>query len=377
MRAATQAATPDRKRSYQGVNMVKSILAIHYLNEKHKKEGTVSGYENLIAALPQDMIAMAEYLIERMGADNRDIAEEIAKVKEYPEVYVDRLERETAFRKTELELFRRGRSKDYTGAMYENDASFERSGITSHYMGRKTYIDRCVGEAIKHGATQIVIPACGLDTVAERYARSNPHVQFILSDLPTIIDERRSLMDEGFAQKFLGGKKLGNIHYGSVDLERPEDLVALVESTEGFDPQAKTLYVFEGITMYLTPRSVQGLFQSIGQSTPNHEIVMGIILYATEAEKRLANGTYEGKTVLPLYDVYTTLPQGGTMSARKNYSISGKSPFDLQDGLVDWAAVDANYLARRPGSSLTRKKLEEARLAYQISHEHFFTFAPS
>jgi|GEM_PF-4598335 hypothetical protein len=375
MKADVNTQIDGRNRSAHAFHMFAATLAIYYLNEKHIRLGTKSGYEEIIRACPPKMIEMAQYLIEKLSAKDQEVAEWTAELSENPELYIEKLETKTAFRRRELAFFQFGKAP-----AKKPNPSLARSGISSHYLGRKKYIDRKIEEAIQKGVKQIVIPACGLDTVAERYASEHPDVHFYLSDLSSVIEERRGLMDETFYEKFFDARKPDNIHYDSVDLEIPSSLANSLNFAKGFNKKAKTLYIFEGISMYLAPGRIRSLFDEIKKTTPLHEMIVGIILYATKAERATTNGTY--KAILPLYKILKDLVCDNSTGKRR-YAYTAKSPYDLQDGLVNWRVADGNYRKRRPElfsrrakTMLTLLEVKKGRLAYQVSHETFFHFVP-
>ena len=361
----------DKNRSYQGVNMLKSVLALWYLCEKSKEAGVECGYEKLVEEAPQSLFSMSEFFLRKMSENSSAVTGEIAYLKEYPQKYIDSIENASAFHKQELALFKQRKIAQYTPEMYKQDASLGRSGISSHYLSRKIIINRCIREAINKGFTQIVIPACGLDMAAERYAKNNPDVHFYLSDLPDIIKERVELEDNEFRKTFFGSEeRLANLHFGTVDLELPEDLTNMMRSIKGFDGKKKTLYIFEGVSMYLTPKSIRQLFCDISKTTPQHEIVIGFMFHSTEAEMRTVNGTYKNKAVLPYYKIQKEFIRGD--SSHPAYSMKGlPGPDNIFDGHVDWEKTNADYIARHNYSSLTVNDLRRAVIAYQMMGGYF------
>jgi O-methyltransferase involved in polyketide biosynthesis len=361
----------DKDRSSPGVNMLKSILALWYLCDNSKKNGKKCGYEKLVAVAPKSLFTMSEFFIRRMSVNNSFLAKEIGDLKKNPQKYLDSIERATAFHRQELALFRQGKISQYTPEMYERDTSLGRCGISSHYLSRKIIIDRCIRDAITNGFTQIVIPACGLDTAAERYAKEHPDVNFYLSDLPDIMRERLDLEDNEFRIIFFGSEEqLANLHFDIADLKEPENLTDILASAERFDREKKTLYIFEGVSMYLTPNSIRQLFHDINITTPEHEIIIGLMFHSTDAEMLTVKGTYKNKAVLPYYKIQKEFIRGD--SSHPAYSIKGLSALDgVVDGLVDWDTVNADYIGRHGDSDLTTEDLRIALMAFEITAGNF------
>jgi len=351
--------------------MLKGVLALYYLCEKHKETGAECGYEKLVEEAPKALFKMSEFFFRKMSENSSAVAEEIAALKENPQKYMDNIERAGAFHKKELFLFQQGKIAQYTPGMDRRDISLGRCGISSHYLSRKIIIDRCIRDAITRGFTQIVIPACGLDTVAERYAKDNPDVQFYLSDLPDIMKDRVELEEKKFRKRFFGSEeRLANLHCDTADLEEPGNLTDMLASTDGFEGKKGTLYIFEGISMYLTPGSIRQLFGDISKITPEHEIVIGFMFHSTEAEMRTVNGTYKNKAVLPYYKIQKEFVRGD--SSHPAYSMKGlPAPDSVFDGLVDWETTNADYIARHKDSGLTENDLRRAIIAYQMIGGYF------
>ncbi|MFA4994646.1 MAG: class I SAM-dependent methyltransferase [Bdellovibrionales bacterium] len=362
----------DKDRSYQGANMFKGVLALYYA---YKKIGEKSGYEKLIEAMPDRLIPMAEFFVERMSANSSSVVK-IADIKNDPEAYIDAIEKSSAFCKKELDLFKTSSSADYTQEMFEQDASLERSGLSTQYLSRKIVIDRRIRESINNGYTQIVMPACGLDMAAERYAAKYPNVHFYLSDLKDMINERKELEDETFAEKFYGTKQLpANLHFGVVDLEEPNALVKQLTSTPDFNRNNKTLYIFEGASMYLTPESIRQNFRDICQTTRKHEIIMGFAFFVPMKERVLVKGAYDGKSIRKLFEIQKLFFRGD--ESQPAYKVRSLPAVDQSpDGLVNWPLVIKLHKEHHPESSLTEHELEDSIISYKITGGAHFSLRP-
>jgi hypothetical protein len=361
----------DKDRSYQGVHMLKGVLALWYYCAKSKKSGVKCGYEKLLQETPESLFNMSEFFLRKMSKNNPAVEKEFFNLTECPEKYLDRIETAGAFHKQELAFFKIGKIAQYTPVMFKQDKSLRRCGICSHYLSRKIIIDRYIRDAIARGFTQVAIQACGLDTAAERFAKDNPNVHFYLSDLPVVMQERLELEDWKFRTTFFGSKgQLANLHYGTADLEKPGTLIKMLTSTKGFDGKKKTLYVFEGVSMYLTTESIRRLFYNFSTTTPEHEIIIGFMFHSTEAEMRTVQGIYKNKAALPYYKIQTEFFRGD--ATHPAYSMKGlPGPDSVFGGLVDWEKTNEDYLVRHKDSGLTVNDLQSAIIAYQTLGGYF------
>jgi methyltransferase (TIGR00027 family) len=126
-------------------------------------------------------------------------------------------------------------------------------GITLNYVLRKKYIEDQVRDAIDGGVTQIVNIGAGFDTLAWRLSRRMPSVNFIEIDHPATSTEKQSA---------LSADTVPNLHLLAADLSR-ERLESALGSYDGFDPARKTLYISEGVLMYLSEADVVAVFDSL------------------------------------------------------------------------------------------------------------------
>eukprot|EP00746_Dinoflagellata_sp_MGD_P020606 gnl/MRDRNA2_/MRDRNA2_148020_c0_seq1.p1 gnl/MRDRNA2_/MRDRNA2_148020_c0~~gnl/MRDRNA2_/MRDRNA2_148020_c0_seq1.p1 ORF type:complete len:318 (+),score=49.30 gnl/MRDRNA2_/MRDRNA2_148020_c0_seq1:62-1015(+) len=105
--------------------------------------------------------------------------------------------------------------------------------------------------AVEQKRRQLVVLGAGLDFRAHRHAQALANINVFELDLPSMVALRRSLarhfpvIPEHFA---------GNSHLLPIDFNK-EDLGEVLDRA-GFDRTAPSLYVWEGVTYYLTPEAV-------------------------------------------------------------------------------------------------------------------------
>lgn len=123
---------------------------------------------------------------------------------------------------------------------------------------RKIFIDAAVRSALAEGASQVLVIGAGFDTLCLRLAPAFPGVRFFEIDHPGTS-----------AVKSRGVAGLGappNLSLSAADLTDAslEDVTAGID---GWESNARTVVVAEGLFLYLTVDDVQGVFASIAACT--------------------------------------------------------------------------------------------------------------
>ena len=123
---------------------------------------------------------------------------------------------------------------------------------------RKRFCEREVRRAIEEaGARQVLVLGAGYDTLGWRLAPEAPEVRFFEIDHPSTARVKRRGI-EAMAPR-------DNLHLIAEDLahERLEDVLV---RADGWDVDAPSVVVAEGLLMYLPETAVRELFQQIGTS---------------------------------------------------------------------------------------------------------------
>ena len=117
---------------------------------------------------------------------------------------------------------------------------------------RTAFFDDEVLEAVTSGVTQVVIVGAGYDGRALRFRR--PGVRFFEVDHPaTQCDKRRRVEGLGVA--------LDHVTFASIDLMR--ERIGDVLAAAGHDPARRSLFLCEGLLLYLTPPVVESLLRDL------------------------------------------------------------------------------------------------------------------
>ena len=131
-------------------------------------------------------------------------------------------------------------------------------GIQLHYALRKLYLEETARAALAEGIRQVVVFGAGYDTLALRLHEAFPDVVFIETDHPATQGGKILALAESYDSR----RRTPNLHFLPVDLTRRQ----LAETLLQFAPyraDAATLFIAEGLLMYLSPAAVGDLFQTL------------------------------------------------------------------------------------------------------------------
>jgi methyltransferase (TIGR00027 family) len=128
---------------------------------------------------------------------------------------------------------------------------FSIPGIRTHYVLRKKIIERETRAAIDEGFRQVVVIGAGFDVLALRLAAEFPLVTFVELDHPATQSAKRTAA-EGHGS---------DITLVATDLRDEPVNVALKRAK--FDAEEQTVFIVEGVLMYLTEEQVISTLQSI------------------------------------------------------------------------------------------------------------------
>lgn len=130
-------------------------------------------------------------------------------------------------------------------------------GISLHFALRKRLLRRHAQEAIAAGCRQVVVLGAGFDTLCAELLAADPALCCIEIDHPATQRIKRAAAGEG-------GR---GIHFIGVDLaEQP--LAGVLAGCAVFDSRIPTLFVAEGLLMYVPPDAVAALFRQMRVAAP-------------------------------------------------------------------------------------------------------------
>jgi methyltransferase (TIGR00027 family) len=145
--------------------------------------------------------------------------------------------------------------------------TFEAAATANMMLIRTKFIDEKLERALHDGATQFVILGAGFDTRAHRFAEQLKHVRVFEVDSAATQQRKRQRVDAA-----LGGAP-PNLTYVTIDFNRDKLGDALRQA--GYDPNQKTFFTWEGVSMYVAEPGVRETLGTIAtQSAPGSSLVM-------------------------------------------------------------------------------------------------------
>lgn len=136
---------------------------------------------------------------------------------------------------------------------------FALPGISLHYVLRKRRLEEIARDSLEAGFAQIIVLGAGFDTLALRLHEAFPRASFIEIDHPATQQVKREVLRGR-------GPLRGNLHLLAADLARQE-MKHTLAACPGYRPGTDTLFIAEGLLMYLNEEQVETLFRSLREQS--------------------------------------------------------------------------------------------------------------
>lgn len=137
-------------------------------------------------------------------------------------------------------------------------------GARSSGVARTRLIDDALADAVRRGARQVAILGAGFDCRAYRLSGlGGVHVFEV--DHPRTQAAKRDRFERRF------GRAPAAVAFAAVDLDRQSLAEGLAAA--GFDATARTFFVWEGVTNYLTGPAVDATVRFIGSAAPGSRVL--------------------------------------------------------------------------------------------------------
>lgn len=133
-------------------------------------------------------------------------------------------------------------------------------GTYPYVIARTKYFDEQFVHALKECVPQIVLLGSGYDTRAIRYQTQNQGSTVFELDTPALLKNKQAILQRNGIE-IPDRLKLSPIVFGQDDL-------AAVLKQAGFSPALKTLFIWEGVTYYLTESAVHETLSFINENAP-------------------------------------------------------------------------------------------------------------
>ena len=142
-------------------------------------------------------------------------------------------------------------------------------GIYGTQICRTRFIDDATVTALSQGISQLVILGAGLDTRAYRLPGIE-RVKVFEVDLPAVQDGKKKSV-----QKYLG-RLPENVTYIPIDFDT-QTLEAVFAGTS-FDSSKPAVFIWEGVTQYITEDAVRLTLTFVGKSSPGSILLFTYVL---------------------------------------------------------------------------------------------------
>ena len=181
---------------------------------------------------------------------------------------------------------------------------------------RTRHIDAQLVAAAKDGIGQVVVLGAGYDSRSYRFHKAYPKLTFFEVDLPQMVAAKKQAVERVF------GKLPRQVRYVPIDFNT--QTLESVLTAAGYDRAKRSLFVLEGVMMYVNDAGNDATFDFIGRkSAPGSRVVYDYVL------RRAVEGDFNG-----LYAAETTV---------KGVAAMGE-PF-----VTGWTPAEAAAFAARHG----------------------------
>ena len=130
-------------------------------------------------------------------------------------------------------------------------------GIQLHYLVRKRFIEEVVRDSLHDGFSQVIIVGAGFDTLALRLHSTFPNARFIEIDHPATQQYKQHTLKIQQAVH-------ANMGFLPVDLTR-QSIQECLSASPLYRRDADTIFIVEGVLMYLTTDEVAAIFRFMGK----------------------------------------------------------------------------------------------------------------
>ena len=152
-------------------------------------------------------------------------------------------------------------------------------GGYEYFIARTAYLDDIVEQALIDHMPQLVFLGAGYDTRACRFRHLLDVTTVFELDEPTTQTHKRGLLDQANIQS------PAQLVYVPIDFTHDDLLDRLTES--GYAPDKQTLFIWEGVTYYLPPRTVEEVLHFIRSNSPvGSQVCFDYMLPASQLEGR-------------------------------------------------------------------------------------------
>ncbi len=152
-------------------------------------------------------------------------------------------------------------------------------GGINYVVLRARYGDDCLNERIEDGIAQLVVLGAGYDTRAFRFSELTDRIKVFEVDHP----DSQSVKKERVMKIF--GNLPDHVTYVPVDFEktRLDEQLYL----NGYDKNLKTMFIWEGVTMYISPEAVDETLAFVANNEGGGSSLLFDYIYRSAIDGRM------------------------------------------------------------------------------------------
>ena len=158
-------------------------------------------------------------------------------------------------------------------------------GFYLHFVLRKRCIESCVRSAIQNSTDQLIIIGAGFDTLGMSIANDFPTVSVLEIDHPATLSRKQSAITAMNLQST-------NLQLLPANLTHHSLQETLLGSTQ-YDKTRSSIFIAEGLTMYLSEQEVRDIFHCISSiSTQESQLIFTYMEEDRHGKYNLKNTTH-------------------------------------------------------------------------------------
>lgn len=244
--------------------------------------------------------------------------------------------------------------------------------LTSMMVFRTRFIDQALERAIANGAAQIVLLGAGFDSRAYRFADVIQHCRVVEIDAPATQEYKKRRVVEAL------GELPDHVTYEPINFAQ-HSLSDVLEAS-GLRKDQKTIFIWEGVTMYLPEQSVRGVLATVAQYEPGSTLLLdyvnshGLAMMGGAAQKAEKAGAVPSGSASPNSASSAPIPSTGGWGEPWLFAVPGDHGADFFRELgfdpgVPLSTTDVEaikrYAVRADGKTYAAEAMEKMRLEFQ------------
>lgn len=159
-------------------------------------------------------------------------------------------------------------------------------GVMGYLAARDRYIDDALQDFLERGLQQLVILGAGFDSRAYRFEKLRSQVKIFEVDHPATQSTKLSRLQAIF------GEVPSWVTFVPVDFNTQSLEGRLLES--GYDSGLKTLFIWQGVSMYLTAEAVDATLSFVQRSSAPGSAIIFDYIYQSVLEGQQKHGEVSG-----------------------------------------------------------------------------------